>query len=175
MHRELPGLYFDPARQRYFPLAQRPAASATTTTTTAATPTASAAPRQHKHEQQQPSQQRATLKRRRAPLWDSVRNARSYAERERAVHRAQCDEYARTSFVEQCKIPVFHPIRSFCSTTWGGQRYSFIGDSDGWLYSQGRYAWEIELNIHPRTEISSICASGSLCVATSSGPSTKIS
>ena len=85
---------------------------------------------------------------------------------------AQCFEYAHTSVVEQCKIPVFHPIRSFCvraspsysdvypytpqSTTWGGQRYSFIGDSDGWLYSQGKYAWEIELNIHPRTEVRSV-------------------
>ncbi|KAL1671582.1 quinon protein alcohol dehydrogenase-like superfamily [Schizophyllum commune] len=176
MPRELPGLYFDTVRQRYFPLAQRPAGATTTTTTATTAASAPRQPQQHKSEQQQSP--RAALKRRRAPLWDSsraLRNARSFAERERAVHNAQCLEYAHTSVVEQCKIPVFHPIRSFCSTTWGGQRYSFIGDSDGWLYSQGKYAWEIELNIHPRTEISSICASGSLCVATSSGPSTKIS
>ncbi|TRM63818.1 hypothetical protein BD626DRAFT_492779 [Schizophyllum amplum] len=177
MPRELPGLYFDTARQRYFPLSQRPAGAGTTTTTT----TTTRAPRHQPQQEPQPEQQqrRATLKRRRAPLWDSsrtLRNALSYAERERAIHHMQCSEYAHTSVVEQCKIPVFHPIRSFCTTTWGGQRHSFIGDSDGWLYSQSMCAaWEIELNIHPRTEISSICASGSLCVATSSGPSTKIS
>ncbi|KAF8073882.1 hypothetical protein FPV67DRAFT_1560201 [Lyophyllum atratum] len=182
MPAELPGLYWDEERNRYFPLSSKPK-----------TP-------QPPKPQAKDDRLAGSLKRKRqTSLWNSTELLRTtcYPLRSDIL----CSHYANTSRLSESKVPVFGRIKAFCSTTLDGQIHRFIGDSRGWLYTStpldtvaaGRDLWCTDLNLQPEAEvrkavlfviyanfadiiqISSICVSGARCIATCSGPSAKIS
>ncbi|KAF8158028.1 hypothetical protein B0H34DRAFT_657146 [Crassisporium funariophilum] len=177
MPAELPGLYWDEARNRYFPISSRPKktlpAAATIANTyrndSGATATESLlsntnVKRQRKH-----------------ALWhlhETRRSTECYTQRLRASHEILCSHYASTSRLSHMDLPTLGYIQAFCSTTLGGRTWRFLGDSEGWLYSDkdflsqdrdGVHCWEADATMQPDSPISSISVSGPLCVSTCLG------
>ncbi|KII91097.1 hypothetical protein PLICRDRAFT_39705 [Plicaturopsis crispa FD-325 SS-3] len=173
MPKDLPGFYFDEAKNRYFPLSSRPKPEVDVAAT--------------------PPVQQGTRRRRNAAL-DPSRNMQGvilYSQRQRLMHEIMCSQIARTCRTTRATVPALASggISAFCTTNLGGQSRSYLGDTRGWLYSltadesawsspvssaefQTTRGWIPELNLS--SGISSICMSGSICVASSFGPSCKV-
>ncbi|KAG5646518.1 hypothetical protein DXG03_003285 [Asterophora parasitica] len=181
MPMQLPGLYWDAERNRYFPLSSKPKVPAAIS---------QSGPKKHESSEAATAGDRPTatrsLKRKRISTWNATELSRTtcYAHgRYRAAHDILCSQYAETSRATVLKVPVFGRIKSFCSTTLDGQRRRFLGDSRGWLYgptpaptsSTDPDLWGADLNLQPESEISTISVSGARCVATCFGPKAKIS
>ncbi|GLB38232.1 putative protein modification by small protein conjugation or removal [Lyophyllum shimeji] len=175
MPAELPGLYWDAERNRYFPLASKPKP-----TPKAPTP-APTSDRGTSAEEDRPARH---LKRKRtSSRWHITESARTTCysnKRHQAVHEILCSQYADTARRADSRVPIFGSIKAFCSTTLNGRTRRFIGDDRGWLYTStplatGRDLWCADLNLHPQSQISSICVSGSRYIATCFGPAAKIS
>ncbi|KAF9468630.1 hypothetical protein BDZ94DRAFT_1183468 [Collybia nuda] len=180
MPAELPGFYWDEARNRYFPLSSKPEAL-----TLAKPPFSLPLVKFWAQGNDRPT--RHLRCKRRNDLWNITEISRTsgYPRRNyQTSHEILSSHYARTSFAVQVHIPTFGRIKVFCSAILNGRVRSFIGDSRGWLYSSSfpqtvtpsdASMWGVDINLHPESEISSICVSGSRCVATCFGPSAKIS
>ncbi|TFK33012.1 hypothetical protein BDQ12DRAFT_450504 [Crucibulum laeve] len=194
---KLPGLYWDESRNRYFPESSRPkppppAPRPTLTKKTHQAPSS--------HLNATPSSSPSTSTTSQAPQslerkrydtpWRSaelIRGLWSGDRRERAAHEILASHYADTSRVKYTRAPTYGKIKAFCTTTINGEHRRFLGDDSGWLYSSSETApvpgelslltqpWLPEVNLHPTSEISSICISGSHCVATCFGATAKIS
>ncbi|KAF8968899.1 WD40-repeat-containing domain protein [Flammula alnicola] len=155
MPKNLPGFYWDEARNRYFPLSSRP---------------------------KQPPPPADTIA--------SNHHKKTLTNFEASTPTDSTDEkrkrwlilrfhYASTSRLSRVRIPTLGYIQAFCSTQLGGRTWRFIGDNQGWLYSDKDFApetrhgihyWSADLNLQPSSPISSICVSGSRCVSTCLGP-----
>ncbi|KAJ7288055.1 WD40-repeat-containing domain protein [Mycena rebaudengoi] len=151
MPADLPGFYFDAEKNRYFPHSALPKPAD-----------------RRKIIDIQPSIPDRPPVSRTATL--------GYAPRARSSHATLCARVAATSLTDHERIQ--WPIRGgsmnvFCTTP----TRQFLGDTRGWLYSRTLDAadpWAPELCLHPESEVSSIRVSGSRCIATCFGPSTKI-
>ncbi|KZT27364.1 hypothetical protein NEOLEDRAFT_1161638 [Neolentinus lepideus HHB14362 ss-1] len=180
MPRDLPGLYFDKEKNRYFPLSSKP-----------------------KERLKSPSNaadedEARSRKRKRGP-WavnSELRSGPSYARRQRLAHEFLSEQVASTSRVH----PIFLPgnISSFCVGRIEDRLRCVIGDNNGWLYQvfslgkghadpwdelgylpetfeeirDRRITWRWDINLS--SEISSIHLDGSRSVATSFGPTPKV-
>ncbi|KAK0504160.1 quinon protein alcohol dehydrogenase-like superfamily [Armillaria luteobubalina] len=164
---ELNGFYWDEERKRYFPNSSkprtvtRPKEPISDSTTTAA------------------SQTFASRNRRRASQWDltnDLRRSSSHAENSRVQHELLSSNIASSSRVMTSRPPVVGKVTAFCSTDLNGQPRRFLGDDRGFLYSCDLHdlEWAPQFNLHPSSQISSICSSGDFCIATCFGGSSKI-
>lgn len=102
------------------------------------------------------------------------------------IHQISCFQVAQTSHVASSSIVSLNhsAITAFQAVTYNDNVHSFAGDTGGWFYSSviGRdesvtgyhtsYGWRPEFSLS--SEISSICTSGSRCIATSFGPESRI-
>ncbi|KAH7927769.1 hypothetical protein BV22DRAFT_1031392 [Leucogyrophana mollusca] len=99
---------------------------------------------------------------------DGLRASRHSAQKDKTLHQLLCSQMASTSK----------------TAAYNGRLWSFSGDSDGWFYSSliddeneslgyhTSHGWRGDFNLS--SEISSICTSGSRCIATSFGPDSQI-
>lgn len=106
--------------------------------------------------------------------------------KDKLMHQISCFQVAQTSHVASSSIPSLTgcAITAFQSVSYNNNVHSFAGDTGGWFYSSviGRnelvtgyhasHGWRPEFSLS--SEISSICISGSRCIATSFGPESKI-
>ncbi|KAG2086307.1 hypothetical protein BD769DRAFT_1373719 [Suillus cothurnatus] len=174
MPRELPGLYWDEKKQRYFPLAlsRRPQVVGPSTLHPPTKP-------------QTAPQESHNLKRQRNR---SLLRAREDARFSfRTSHKSKLIQCVSDSPIpEMTTVREFHHCgaQSDIAVTYNDNVHSFAGDTGGWFYSSviGRdesvtgyhtsYGWRPEFSKH--LAISSICTSGSRCIATSFGPESRI-
>ncbi|PBK97500.1 WD40 repeat-like protein, partial [Armillaria gallica] len=164
---ELNGFYWDEERKRYFPNSSksrtdtRPKEPISASTTTAA------------------SQTFTSRNRRQASQWDltnALRRSSSHAEISRVQHELLSSNIASSSRIMSSRPPVVGKITAFCSTDLNDQPRRFLGDDRGFLYSCDLHDldWAPQFNLHPSSQISSICSSGDFCIATCFGASSKI-
>ncbi|KIY46680.1 hypothetical protein FISHEDRAFT_66352 [Fistulina hepatica ATCC 64428] len=156
---ELPGLYYDHERKRYFPISSRLRASGAPggSSHSSLPPSRDTSSRENSSEDIPVS--RIHMKRR-TGLWRAqggLNGLPAYSERDRTLHQIQCIYLAQTSRLQQERIPVYAPIRSFCRAILNGQAHTFIGDSAGWLYSGGESLneddWSVDFNLHPDSQV----------------------
>ncbi|KAK0464340.1 uncharacterized protein EV420DRAFT_1760387 [Desarmillaria tabescens] len=164
---ELNGFYWDEERRRYFPNSSKPRID-TRPKEPINTSTASAA-----------LQTLTSRKRRKVPQWDltdALRRSATHAENSRVQHELLSSNIASSSRIMSSRPPVVGKITAFCSTDLDGQPRRFLGDDRGFLYSCDLYdlEWAPQFNLHPSSQISSICSSGDFCIATCFGASSKI-
>ncbi|KAF8895656.1 hypothetical protein BD779DRAFT_1668891 [Infundibulicybe gibba] len=76
----------------------------------------------------------------------------------------------QTSYLKLSRVPIFGKIKAFslADDCFKWETRQFLGDN------RERQFWSTELNIAPDSEVSSICISGSRCIATSFGSSARI-
>ncbi|TFK52231.1 hypothetical protein OE88DRAFT_1678258 [Heliocybe sulcata] len=198
MPRELPGLYFDEEKNRYFPLSSKPKELPQPSQP------GNDASRENSSDSTDGEDSRVDARRSRKRIqkrgpWavtSELRSGPSYACRHRFVHEFMHGQIASTSRVHPVSLP--GNISSFCVSDAGNRLRCAVGDNKGWLYQvfsigSGRgEAWD-ELGYIPRTfdeirsrvltwshdlnlgsEISSIHNDGSKFVATSLGPVCKV-
>ncbi|KAG2151315.1 hypothetical protein DEU56DRAFT_545388 [Suillus clintonianus] len=187
MPQELPGLYWDEEKQRYFPLTSR------SRRPQVAGPTGSTShPPTHwqPHSASQATGESQNWKRHRIrSLLRASEDARSSlrtSHTNKLMHQISCSQVVQTSHVASSSI-LSHThcaITAFQAVSYDNSLHSFAGDTGGWFYSsvigQGESAtgyhtshgWRPEFSLS--SEISSICISGSRCIATSFGPESKI-
>ncbi|KAJ3509468.1 hypothetical protein NLJ89_g5207 [Agrocybe chaxingu] len=170
MPAELPGFYWDEARNRYFPLSSRPKQPQP--------PPVAVVKRINPTPENEIGLSR---KRKRAyDPWDaneSRRSAFSDRIRLRNSHEILCSQYASTSRMTPTRVHPIGSITAFCMTKVGGHDWQFIGDDRGWLYSERkhlpneppRFNLHSTINLQASSTISSICVSGSYCVASCFG------
>ncbi|KDQ62614.1 hypothetical protein JAAARDRAFT_66305 [Jaapia argillacea MUCL 33604] len=188
MPRELPGFYWDEEKRRYFPLSSKPSQPSTAAVKAAVT---SKTPSGHTPRSSSPKPSKKT---RSHGLWKSSEKVRSTSSgssncARRTIHEIVSSQIASTSRVIPTSVPLQANgnITAFCTTSLDGNTRRMIGDSQGWLYSYegADDNWDgVDTPAHPAprwlpnlsltSEITSICMSGSRCVATSYGPSCKI-
>ncbi|KAF9472115.1 hypothetical protein BDN70DRAFT_887383 [Pholiota conissans] len=176
MPRDLPGLYWDEERNRYFPLSSRPKQQAPQPDTITSL---------HRKDEKSAATSTSEVEthRRRSfiPLHanGSRLSTRCFTQALRDSHDVLCYHYASTSRVSRVKIPTLGRIQVFRSTQVNGRTWRFIGDEHGWLYSdnlidherrQGQHFWSADVNLQHSSAISSISVSGSRCVITCVGP-----
>ncbi|KAK0201956.1 hypothetical protein DFS33DRAFT_1386246 [Desarmillaria ectypa] len=154
---QLNGFYWDEERKRYFPNSSKPRIDTrpkepirTSTTTTA-------------------SQTFTSRNRRKVSQWDltnALRRSSSHAENSRVQHELLSSNIASSSRIMSSRPPVVGKITAFCSTDLNGQPRRFLGDDRGFLYSCDLYdlEWAPQFNLHPSSQISSICSSGEFCI-----------
>ncbi|KAH7885250.1 hypothetical protein F5I97DRAFT_1352687 [Phlebopus sp. FC_14] len=171
MPRDLPGLYWDEQRQRYFPLSSRPAIAH-------AKGAAPSGP------QPKPQDTASTTMRGRSSTSRAFSRIRSVV---RSAEKQNLIQIALTKKVTRTVIPSLlsrGQITTFQTVYHNGRLCSFAGDSMGWFYSSiidteddaanwhTSHGWQPEFNLS--SEVSSICISGSRCIATSFGPDCRI-
>lgn len=102
------------------------------------------------------------------------------------MHQISCFQVAQTSHIASSSVLSLTrcAITAFQAVSYNNNVHSFAGDTGGWFYSsvigQGdpitgyhtSHGWRPEFSLS--SEISSICISGSRCIATSFGPESKI-
>ncbi|KAF5315109.1 hypothetical protein D9619_007379 [Psilocybe cf. subviscida] len=182
MPRELPGLYWDESRNRYFPLSSKPKAAPAPSATIASlhSEQKSAANPQHAAPKDT-SNPNEKVKRRRFQYHTDVLSLspECSTRRLKEKHELLLHNVAASSRMSFVSVPTMGPIRSFRSTVLDGKTWRFIGDAFGWLYSdkdfmpeqrRGVHYWSADLNIQHSNIISSICTSGPYCVSTCLGP-----
>ncbi|KAM6494461.1 WD40-repeat-containing domain protein [Amanita muscaria] len=170
---QLPGFYWDEDKNRYFPLSSRPAVPVSSTSRVEVKPETEHDTQNH-HPPPDP--------------WYSFQALRSSQDvmlRHRKAKEILSSHYARTSRCKHSWIPTSGRIRAFNTTSFNGSQRRFIGDDQGWLYAcmspeveeqdMITDVWLPDLSLHPGSEITSICISGSKCIATCLGPSARIS
>ncbi|KAF8132183.1 hypothetical protein K438DRAFT_830212 [Mycena galopus ATCC 62051] len=174
--RELPGFYFDPERNRYFPLSNRPPQTASHFV--------SLQPKSKAPEPDHPPQRR-----RRRVLWTCPRQTTSagHALEASALLHSRLAATSRFSS-ESVRWPFSGGGQSVCvfQTT---PTHQFLGDSRGWLYRRARAQqrdvdpgedmdhwteWTPELSLAVLSEISALCTTNTRCVAVCFGSTTKI-
>ncbi|KAF8918911.1 hypothetical protein CPB85DRAFT_1279332 [Mucidula mucida] len=171
MPRDLPGLYWDEERNRYFPISAKPANAPM-----AATPVP-AAPHSKRMKEESKAEELSCRRRRKIPqLVNTLRNSSlSFAESSRVRHDLWCSKVQSTSLVHSVRTPVFgsitaisvrillHNVASLifplkCSH-YNGRTYRLIGDDRGWLYNFDNEtgAWTAQLNLHPLCRVCATC------------------
>ncbi|KAK0188122.1 WD40-repeat-containing domain protein [Armillaria mellea] len=181
---KLNGFYWDEERKRYFPNSSKPRTDTRPkepiNDSTVAAGSQTFTPRYRKQ----------------ASQWDltnALRRSSSYAENGRvqqsvfgwlpshndsyaAASELLSSNIASSSRVMSSRPPVVGKITAFCSTDLNGQPRRFLGDDRGFLYSCDLHdlEWAPQFNLHPSSQISSICSSGDFCIATCFGASSKI-
>ncbi|KZT09248.1 uncharacterized protein LAESUDRAFT_722980 [Laetiporus sulphureus 93-53] len=184
MPRELPGLYWNEEKQRYFPLSSKPKISSALSTPHAypsAYPQQSLRPLSMRN-----NSEKSEAKRRIVDnvhnMWHASETSRATGapwRRSRALHDISAISMARTSLRCSRDIPT-QGITAFCSTgntsSGNGSTTVLAGDARGWLhYLEGdpeRMSCSMEINLG--SSISSICSWGTHYVATSFGAPAKI-
>ncbi|KAF8349537.1 hypothetical protein F5887DRAFT_500120 [Amanita rubescens] len=170
---DLPGFYWDSLKNRYFPISSRPAVL----------------PEQPVHiDSAEPHTPPTNEKQKCRDAWalfQVQRQSHDVNQRDRMAKEILSSHYASTSLFKHTWIPTSGRIRAFCTTNYNGFHRRYLGDDQGWLYACMTpdieeqdivtESWLPELILHPASEITSICISGTKCVATCLGPSARIS
>ncbi|KAG1745878.1 uncharacterized protein EDB91DRAFT_129480 [Suillus paluster] len=185
MPRELPGLYWDEEKQRYFPLSstRRPHIVPPSTSHLPTKPQ-SAPPKATGDSHNDPGKRRKTRSLLRAS--EDARSSLRTAHKNKLMHQISCSQVVQTSHVTSSStVSLTHSaITAFQTASYNNSVYSFAGDTGGWFYSSlidrsepttgyhTSHGWRPEFSLS--SEISSICISGSRCIATSFGPDSKI-
>ncbi|KAK0244057.1 WD40-repeat-containing domain protein [Armillaria nabsnona] len=164
---ELNGFYWDEERKRYFPNSSKPRTDTRPKVPISTSTTAAA------------SQTFTSRNRRQASQWDLtnvLRRSSSHGENSRVQHELLSSNIASSSRIMSSRPPVVGKITAFCSTDLNGQPRRFLGDDRGFLYSCDLHdlEWAPQFNLHPSSQISSICSSSDFCIATCFGASSKI-
>ncbi|KAG1748732.1 WD40-repeat-containing domain protein [Suillus lakei] len=189
MPRDLPGLYWDEEKQRYFSLAssRRPQVAG---------PSTFHPPTKQQSVPQAPTGESHNLKRHRnRSLLRAREDARSSfrtTHKNKLMHQVSCSQVAQTSHVASSSIlSLTHcAITAFQTVSYNNNVHSFAGDAGGWFYSSvigpgepvtghTSHGWRPEFSLSSEAStqpltISSICISGSRCIATSFGPESRI-
>ncbi|TFK91871.1 hypothetical protein K466DRAFT_283280 [Polyporus arcularius HHB13444] len=181
MPRDLPGLYWDEEKKRYFPISSRPAGSTPThPAATASQPQEHGkrrrrSPRRTSSDSPSPKRQHAADDPQSSNAWRSfnaLRGSASTVHRRRCVHDLEMGCLAEgVPKVENIPISFDGPITALCTkVTANHNKQLLIGDMTGWLYSldpQDPVAAMREFGL--RSQITSITRSGSVCMVTSLG------
>ncbi|KAF9221595.1 hypothetical protein BS17DRAFT_785022 [Gyrodon lividus] len=190
MPRNLPGMYWDEQRQRYFPLASSPA-----NTMSKYFHSGASAPLMHGRRTVASDQQQKQVPT--STRWPKtiaphhalvdLRSSVRTAQQDRLIHQIQSSQIALTDKVTRSVIPSLLSrglVTAFQTVCHDGRVWSFAGDSLGWFYSSivdkdheamgwhTSHEWQPEFNLS--SEVSSICVSGSRCIATAFGPDCRI-
>ncbi|KAF5361030.1 hypothetical protein D9756_004994 [Leucocoprinus leucothites] len=187
MPRDLPGFYWDPQRNRYFPIGTRPPG-----------PLSSQSLRQPQVPPTPPSDgnysyesawgSATTRVRKRRNLWRLTDLGKSelinHSQQALLRHDLFGLHVSRTTCAREERLPIFGEIRNFISTTSPtGQQYRLVGDSQGWIYSShldaftlpgNNNTWTVETNLDPDSETSSLNICDTYSLATSFGPVSKM-
>lgn len=180
--RDLPGLYWDEDRQRYFPLSSAPSHGKER-------PGIDPIPQSQQRMASDTDTRNPTFPLMRLQphqLFSGLRSSLpSTSRKDRLTHSLQCSQFASTGKVERSLMhsPWFGgSVTAFQTAHHNGRVWSFAGDSVGWFYSSltssrnqtafFTHGWQPEFNLS--SEVSSICCSDSWCIATSFGPDCKI-
>lgn len=182
MPRQLPGLYWDEEKQRYFPLAssRRPQIAGPSTLHPPTRPQSAPLATGESHN--------LTRHRNRSLLRakEDARFSFRTSHKSKLMHQISCFQVAQTSHIASSSILSLTrcAITAFQAVSYKNNVHSFAGDAGGWFHSSviGRgdpitgyhtsHGWRPEFCLS--SEISSICISGSRCIATSFGPESKI-
>ncbi|KAG1872376.1 hypothetical protein DFJ58DRAFT_436736 [Suillus subalutaceus] len=183
MPRELPGLYWDEEKQRYFPLASSRRLQVVGPSTLHPPTKAQSAPQTtgESHNLKRHLGNRSLLRTK-----EDARFSFRTTHKNKLMHQISCLQVAQTSHVASSSILSLTccAITAFQAVSYNNNLHSFAGDTGGWFYSSviGRdepvtghhtsHGWRPEFSLS--SEISSICISGSRCIATSFGPESKI-
>ncbi|KAI6129946.1 hypothetical protein EDD17DRAFT_1173865 [Pisolithus thermaeus] len=180
--RDLPGLYWDEDRQRYFPLSSAPSHGKERPDID---PIAQS--QQQTASDTDTRNQAFPLMKSQHRLLSGLRSSPpSTSRKDRLTHFLQCSQFASTGKVERSLMPspwYGGSVTAFQTARHNGRVWSFAGDSVGWVYSSltssrnpitafFAHGWQPEFNLS--SEVSSICCSDSWCIATSFGPDCKI-
>ncbi|KIY63124.1 hypothetical protein CYLTODRAFT_494161 [Cylindrobasidium torrendii FP15055 ss-10] len=151
MPRDLPGLYWDEERKRYFPLSSKPKAPLPAKNTVTIAPMVQHGPQ---------------------PLALASGKAYSFSERNRTRHKTWCSLVSASSSVTPRNMHLFNDATSMCFLN---NQQAVVGDKSGWLYTLDPTTkrWVPEINVHP-SGITDIAISENICVATCLGPVSKI-
>lgn len=156
MPRDLPGLYWDESRSRYFP-GQGPRRNSAVNSFPAVLPNGYFLPAR----------------------WAATERTRSTncpIARRRASHHILATHYALSSHSLLSPIPTTGRITAFAGKFVEGEPHLFAGDNCGWLYTSYDYdSWLADINLQPASQITSISISDNIRIATSLGPGAKIS
>ncbi|KAK7469062.1 hypothetical protein VKT23_003555 [Stygiomarasmius scandens] len=150
MNSDLPGFYWHPKRNRYFPHPPLPDIPDNITIP----------PRRHRHP---------------ALLLNALSSATSRAEQLGLFHEIHTFSISATSVMNHTRpLPTLGKITAFCSAN--GTLRRLIGDDTGSLYAHhpGSIEWPMQLSLYPDSQVSSISISGQKCVATCFGPVARI-
>ncbi|KAL4069892.1 hypothetical protein V8B97DRAFT_1871894 [Scleroderma yunnanense] len=188
MPRNLPGMYWDEERKRYFPLSSAPPHYKERADCTRFP---------HPEAQQEVTysegEKNTTSCIRDAPhqILAHLRSTFSTTQKDRLTHRLRCSQFTLTDKVERSDIPFVSPrghITAFQTICHSGRVWRFSGDSLGWFYSYvdnrkneeagifTSHDWQTEshLSSEARATVSSICVDDSKCIAASFGPDCRI-
>ncbi|KAL0961013.1 hypothetical protein HGRIS_006005 [Hohenbuehelia grisea] len=184
MPKDLPGLYWDEARNRYFPISSRPKTQTSHQTSSISSSGPSAGPSgSAAAPNTRDSARRSKTKH---PCVVPSHVALSYHERARHQHDAVSSKIAASFKAEYSPVRSIGKITTLASSVSSdGFTSYFVGDTSGWLYKStgngedsdadaDELAWAAEFNLRPSSEISSISTSGQRCVATCSGTTARI-
>ncbi|KAJ7600884.1 hypothetical protein C8J56DRAFT_911521 [Mycena floridula] len=145
---DLPGFYWD--GRRYFPLSSKPKAAPIPALEAQPLPTPVAWPKL------------------------DFRTTLFYKDRIRIKHDLTASNLALTSRRQCSSSDTVGQITAFSAATIDDRPRRFLGDNRGWLYASAideqfdENTWVHEVNLHPESEVSSICMSERHCVATGS-------
>ncbi|KIK69673.1 hypothetical protein GYMLUDRAFT_152143 [Collybiopsis luxurians FD-317 M1] len=166
MPKDLPGFFFDPERNRYFPLSSASSSSQLN----------SGHGLRRKRPCQDDSEQTTSAIARPAGNPPSLRILKQ--------NDILCARVASTSRFDLSPASTFGDITEFCSSTSSqGLTRRYLGDNRGWLYTcslynednlHNQYTTDPDINLHSNSHVSSIRISGQKCVTTCFGPVTKI-
>ncbi|KAJ7079802.1 hypothetical protein B0H15DRAFT_858099 [Mycena belliarum] len=200
MPADLPGLYFDHTRNRYFPLTSRsslPASPYSSLPASSPSYISAAVPsRARQQDSEPPNTERS--QRRRIRWSANTCSPPTSAAQARFSESLLLDRIAgtRCGTSERVRWPVgegaLTAFRTATTPDPDGRVRQWIGDARGWVYSRASVSsqdtwddddgderdewssWSPELCLHPASEISAICTSGTRAVATCFGPATKV-
>ncbi|KAF9488946.1 WD40 repeat-like protein [Pleurotus eryngii] len=180
---QLPGFYFDEQKNRYFPISSRPPSSAVPSRQGAISPSTG------KPTSQLTASEFSRTKPREPRYIDTLPRSLFAHDRARQRHRLDAASFAATSRSEHTSPPLIGELTTFTkATNTAGDTHYLVGDSYGWIcratsaYNEddsyhdtpSQDFWGMDFNLSPSSEISSMCSSGSRCVATSAGKTAKI-
>ncbi|OCH84092.1 hypothetical protein OBBRIDRAFT_439117 [Obba rivulosa] len=181
MPRDLPGLYWDEDKQRYFSIASRPGAAAATEPRSPAP--AAKRKRPLRYERTEHNEEGIPFHqwRRRSPMWAAAENlarSTSTASRSRIKHEVLCSNVMFAS--NDLGFHLNHPISSFSvnkdTESRDEQFLVSIGDNQGWLHSveidSSNFSHRRDLGL--LSEVSSVCHWKTRLIAVSFGTPCKL-
>ncbi|GBE83050.1 hypothetical protein BKA93DRAFT_822511 [Sparassis latifolia] len=177
MPRELPGLYYDEEKKRYFPLSSKPQAPPVIR------------PKRPLLSKRENTQKDGRLMSGRAmgkgTVWaatERMRGSLAGSRRRRTVHDVLAFHIATTSqgtshFITDAANNAVTAFQVYDDTSYNGGPFSVLaGDTQGWLYSLSGHTYNTirRRELSMASSISAICRSGERCVAISFGQPCKI-
>ncbi|KAL4245699.1 CUL4-DDB1 E3 ligase complex substrate receptor [Abortiporus biennis] len=183
MPRDLPGLYWDETKQRYFPLSSRPASQSTQHTPHSSTSTREEQPRKKRQKITDSSEESDFISTaiHQGTLWYSLERLKTssrYTDRSRIVHQYECQNIISSSrgISFDVDTATYNEISSFAVMTEPDGSYSsIIGDQSGWLYTLNTNTPNISTRqMYLGSDVASVGLNSQVRIAVPFGPSFEV-